>query len=76
MSPDAGQQAARTLAAHGVDTLFTLNGGHLWPLYYGARDAGVRLVDTRHEQTAAFAAEGWAKVSAASAPRRSPPVPA
>jgi len=63
VSPDAGHQAARTLAAHGVDTLFTLNGGHLWPLYYGARGADVRLVDTRHEQTAGFAAEGWAKVT-------------
>ncbi|HEY6316695.1 MAG TPA: acetolactate synthase [Acidimicrobiia bacterium] len=63
MSPDAGYQAARTLAAHGVDTLFTLNGGHLWPLYYAARGADVRLVDTRHEQTAGFAAEGWAKVT-------------
>ena len=61
--PDAGQLAARTLAGHDVDTLFTLNGGHLWPLYYGARDAGVRLIDTRHEQTAGFAAEGWAKAT-------------
>ncbi len=63
MTADAGHQAARTLAAHGVGTLFTLNGGHLWPLYYGTRDAGIRLVDTRHEQTAGFAAEGWAKVT-------------
>jgi acetolactate synthase I/II/III large subunit len=61
--PDAGHLAARTLAAHGVDSVFTLNGGHLWPLYYGCRDAGLRLVDTRHEQTAGFAAEGWAKVT-------------
>jgi len=60
---DAGHLAARTLAGHGVDTVFTLNGGHLWPLYYGCRDAGLRLVDTRHEQTAGFAAEGWAKVT-------------
>ena len=63
MTTDAGHQAARTLAAHGVGTLFTLNGGHLWPLYYGTRGVGIRLVDTRHEQTAGFAAEGWAKVT-------------
>ena len=63
MNTDAGHQAARTLAAHGVGTLFTLNGGHLWPLYYGTRGVGIRLVDTRHEQTAGFAAEGWAKVT-------------
>jgi acetolactate synthase I/II/III large subunit len=61
--PDAGHLAARTLAAHGADTVFTLNGGHLWPLYYGCRDAGLRLVDTRHEQTAGFGAEGWARVT-------------
>ncbi len=58
-----GAPGAATLRAHDVDTVFTLNGGHLWPLYYGCADAGIRLVDTRHEQTAAFAAEGWAKVT-------------
>jgi acetolactate synthase-1/2/3 large subunit len=59
----AGILGARTLRAHDVDTVFTLNGGHLWPLYDGCVQEGVRLVDTRHEQTAAFAAEGWAKVT-------------
>ena len=59
----AGILGTRTLAAHDVDTVFTLNGGHLWPLYDGCKVDGVRLVDTRHEQTAAFAAEGWAKVT-------------
>jgi acetolactate synthase-1/2/3 large subunit len=61
--PDAGRRAASVLQAHDVDTVFTLNGGHLWPLYYGCADAGVALIDTRHEQTAGFAAEGWAKVT-------------
>jgi acetolactate synthase-1/2/3 large subunit len=59
----AGVLAARTLRAHDADTVFTLNGGHIWPLYDGCVQEGVRLVDTRHEQTAAFAAEGWAKVT-------------
>ena len=59
----AGLLATRVLRAHGVDTVFTLNGGHLWPLYDGCVREDVRLVDTRHEQTAAFAAEGWAKVT-------------
>jgi acetolactate synthase-1/2/3 large subunit len=62
-TPHAGVLAARTLLAHDVDTVFTLNGGHLWPLYDGCVREGVRLVDTRHEQTATFAAEGWAKVT-------------
>jgi thiamine pyrophosphate-dependent acetolactate synthase large subunit-like protein len=59
----AGVLAARTLRAHDVETVFTLNGGHIWPLYDGCVQEGIRLVDTRHEQTAAFAAEGWAKVT-------------
>ncbi|MEY2400055.1 MAG: hypothetical protein QOJ08_166, partial [Ilumatobacteraceae bacterium] len=36
---------------------------HIWPLYEAARDQGMRVVDTRHEQTATFAAEGWAKLT-------------
>ncbi|BBA88280.1 thiamine pyrophosphate-requiring enzyme [Mycobacterium pseudoshottsii JCM 15466] len=59
----AGRLVARRLRASGVDTVFTLSGGHLFSLYDGCRDEGVRLVDTRHEQTAAFAAEGWSKVT-------------
>ena len=43
--------------------MFTLSGGHLFVLYDGAVQADLRLVDTRHEQTATFAAEGWAKVT-------------
>jgi acetolactate synthase-1/2/3 large subunit len=61
--PHAGVLAARTLRAHDVDTVFTLNGGHIWSLYDGCVQEGVRIVDTRHEQTATFAAEGWAKVT-------------
>ena len=51
------------LAAHGVGRIFTLSGGHLFSLYDGCRSEGIELIDTRHEQTAAFAAEGWAKVT-------------
>jgi acetolactate synthase-1/2/3 large subunit len=51
---------AEYLKARGIDTLFTLTGGHVFPLLDGCIDAGVRVVDTRHEQAAAFAAEGWA----------------
>ncbi len=58
-----GQHAAWALKAHGVDTLFTLSGGHIFPLYDGCVKEDVRLVDVRHEQTAVFSAEGYAKVS-------------
>ncbi|MDQ3721685.1 MAG: thiamine pyrophosphate-binding protein, partial [Actinomycetota bacterium] len=58
-----GHLVARRLKAHGVTKLFTLSGGHLFSIYDGCRAEGIALVDTRHEATAAFAAEGWAKVT-------------
>jgi acetolactate synthase-1/2/3 large subunit len=58
-----GRLVARRLGAYGVSRLFTLSGGHLFSIYDGCRTEGIELVDTRHEATAAFAAEGWAKVT-------------
>ncbi|MBK5230257.1 MAG: hypothetical protein JJE27_03695, partial [Thermoleophilia bacterium] len=58
-----GKLLARRLHAAGVSKLFTLSGGHIFPLYDGCLDQGIEIVDVRHEQTAAFAAEGWAKVT-------------
>ncbi|MGN6371496.1 MAG: acetolactate synthase [Solirubrobacteraceae bacterium] len=58
-----GRLIARRLKAAGVSKLFTLSGGHLFSIYDGCREEGVEIVDVRHEQTAAFAAEGWAKVT-------------
>ncbi|HEY8303276.1 MAG TPA: acetolactate synthase [Solirubrobacteraceae bacterium] len=60
-----GRLIARRLKAHGVSKLFTLSGGHLFSIYDGCREEGIDIVDVRHEQTAAFAAEGWAKVTRA-----------
>ena len=60
---NAGHLIARRLRASGIDTIFTLSGGHLFSIYDGCRTENVRLIDTRHEQTAAFAAEGWSKVT-------------
>jgi acetolactate synthase-1/2/3 large subunit len=58
-----GRIVAQRLAAHGVSKLFTLSGGHLFSIYDGCREEGIDLVDVRHEQAAAFAAEGWAKAT-------------
>jgi acetolactate synthase-1/2/3 large subunit len=58
-----GRLVARTLAARGVSHLFTLSGGHLFSIYDGCREEGIAIVDVRHEQAAAFAAEGWAKAT-------------
>ena len=58
-----GELMARALQDAGLGPIFTLNGGHIWGLYLGARELGLPMVDVRHEQTAGFAAEGWAKVT-------------
>jgi len=58
-----GRLAAKALRERGVTHLFTLSGGHLFSLYDGCREEGIEIVDVRHEQAAAFAAEGWAKAT-------------
>src|SRR4051794_6528644 len=58
-----GRLIARRLKAHGVTKLFTPSGGHIFSIYDGCREEGIDIVDTRHEQAATFAAEGWAKVT-------------
>jgi acetolactate synthase-1/2/3 large subunit len=62
-SVNTGELIALALKRSGVSHLFTLNGGHIWPILTGATEHGIRIVDVRHEQSAAFAAEGWAKVT-------------
>src|SRR4051812_8088980 len=61
----AGELATAVAQAHGVETMFTLSGAHVFPLYDGAVKARrpVRLLDVRHEQTAAFAAEATGKLT-------------
>ncbi|TML22197.1 MAG: acetolactate synthase [Actinobacteria bacterium] len=57
-----GQLALAALRPYGVTELFTLSGGHVFPIYDAAQQAGVRIVDVRHEQSAVFAAEAVAKL--------------
>jgi len=63
MGEHGGKIVAKVLKSRGVDTLFTLSGGHIFPIYDGCKAEGIRIVDVRHEQTAAFAAEGIAKAT-------------
>ncbi|WP_203338391.1 acetolactate synthase [Nocardioides limicola] len=60
-----GQVAVEVARSHGVETMFTLSGAHVFPMYDGAVKAEppMRLVDVRHEQTAAFAAEATGKLT-------------
>ncbi|MDV3296798.1 MAG: acetolactate synthase [Brachybacterium paraconglomeratum] len=61
----AGEHAVAVARAHGVETMFTLSGAHVFPLYDGAVNAEppMRLLDVRHEQTAVFAAEAIGKLT-------------
>jgi acetolactate synthase I/II/III large subunit len=58
-----GRLVARTLASREVRHLFSLSGGHLFSIYDGCREEGIQVVDTRHEASAAWAAEGFAKAT-------------
>lgn len=64
----AGELGVAVARAHGVETMFTLSGAHVFPLYDGAvkvaeTERPLRLLDVRHEQTAAFAAEATGKLT-------------
>jgi acetolactate synthase-1/2/3 large subunit len=58
-----GRLVAKALKSRGVTHLFTLSGGHLFSIYDGCKAEGIEIVDVRHEQSAAFAAEGFAKAT-------------
>jgi len=54
---------ARALRREGVPYIFTLCGGHIMSIYDGCLDEGIGIIDVRHEQSAAHAADGWARVT-------------
>ena len=56
-----GRLVAKALKSEGVDTIFTLCGGHIIDIYDGCIDEGIRIIDVRHEQVAAHAADGYAR---------------
>ena len=59
---NGGEAAARALLAHGVDTIFTLCGGHLNPIYLHLENTDVRFFDTRHEQAAVWMADAYGRL--------------
>src|SRR5690349_1278828 len=65
VSGHAGELAVAVAREHGVETMFTLSGAHVFPMYDGAvkADPPMRILDVRHEQTAAFAAEATGKLT-------------
>jgi acetolactate synthase I/II/III large subunit len=58
-----GHLVARALKNEGVDTIFTLCGGHIIDIYDGCIDEAIKIVDVRHEQVAAHAADGYARMT-------------
>ncbi len=62
---NGGEHVADVLRANRVEFLFTLCGGHISPILAAARARGIRIVDTRHEATAVFAADAVARLTGA-----------
>ena len=58
-----GHIVAKAIRAEGIDCVFTLCGGHVQMIYDGCVSEGIRVVDTRHEQSAGHAADGWARTT-------------
>jgi len=58
-----GQQIAPILKSIGVKQVFTLCGGHIAPVYLACADEGIQVIDTRHEQAAVHAADGYARLT-------------
>src|SRR5436190_21937915 len=58
-----GHLVARALKAEGIEAIFTLTGGHIIDIYDGCVAAGIRIVDVRHEQAAAHAADAWTRLT-------------
>jgi acetolactate synthase-1/2/3 large subunit len=62
-SGHGGNAVASALQALGVERIFALSGGHIFPIFDGCKSAGIDIVDVRHEQSAGYAAEGSARLA-------------
>lgn len=58
-----GILTGRAFKQMGVECIFTLSGGHIMPIYVGCKEQGIRIIDVRHEQAAAHAADAWARLN-------------
>ena len=58
-----GRLVAKALKKEGVQQIFTVSGGHIMDIYFGCREEGIRVIDTRSEATATYAAEAYTKVT-------------
>jgi acetolactate synthase-1/2/3 large subunit len=60
---DGGELICRILEEQRVPYLFTINGGHIWPILAHLREHGVQMIHMRHEQSCAYAADAWARTT-------------
>jgi acetolactate synthase-1/2/3 large subunit len=60
---DGGRMVVDTLVREGVEYIFSLSGGHINAIYQACLDAGIKVIDTRHEQAAAHMAEAWGRLT-------------
>ncbi|MBK9329562.1 MAG: thiamine pyrophosphate-binding protein [Sphingobacteriales bacterium] len=60
---NGGEIIAKVLQNHGVKFLFTLCGGHISPIFVSAERLGIRVIDTRHEANAVFAADAVSRLT-------------
>ena len=58
-----GHLVAKALKSEGIEVIFTLCGGHIIDIYDGCLDEGIKIIDVRHEQVAAHAADGYARMA-------------
>ncbi len=58
-----GELFVRALKSEGVKYIFTLCGAHIAPILHACVDEGIEIIDVRHEQVAAHAADGWARAT-------------
>jgi len=63
MMVHGGILTGRTFKKMGVECIFTLCGGHIMPIYVGCVEQGIKIIDVRHEQAAAHAADAWARLN-------------
>ena len=60
---DGGALVGQVLAEQQVRYLFTVNGGHIWPILSHLREHGIQMIHMRHEQSCAYAADAYARTS-------------
>jgi len=60
---DGGALVGKALANEGIEKAFVLCGGHIMPIFYGMRNAGIEIIDMRHEAAAMYAATAYGRAS-------------